>query len=57
MTLTELQPDDLIIGHSLNFNRDPFDRLVVAAALRLALPLITADGDITDAKPFEISWK
>ncbi len=57
MTLTELLPDDLAIGHSLNFNRDPFDRLIVATALRLELPLMTADGDITDAKPCEIFWR
>lgn len=57
MTLTELQPHDLVIGHSLKFNRDPFDRLIVATALRLELPLMTADGDITDAKPCEIFWR
>lgn len=56
MSLTELQPDDLAIGHSLNFNRDPFDRLIVATALRLGLPLITADEGISDAKPCEIFW-
>ncbi len=57
MTLTDLQPNDLVIGHSLNFNRDPFDRLIVATALRLELPLITADTDITSAKPCEIFWR
>jgi PIN domain nuclease of toxin-antitoxin system len=57
MTVTELQPDDLAIGHSLNFNRDPFDRLIVATAVRLALPLMTADEDISEAKPCEIFWR
>lgn len=57
MTVTELLPEDLIISHSLNFNRDPFDRLIVATALRLQLPLITCDGDITEAKPCEIFWR
>lgn len=57
VTLTELQADDLIIGHSLNFSRDVFDRHIVATALRLELPLITADGAITEAKPCEIFWR
>lgn len=57
LAITELQPDDLVIGHSLNFNRDPFDRLIVATAIRLGLPLLTADGDITEAKPCEIFWR
>lgn len=57
VTLTELQPADLVVGHSLNFNRDPFDRLIVATALRLELPLMTADGDITDTMPCEIFWR
>lgn len=57
MTLTELQPDDLVIAHTLNFNRDPFDSLIVATAKRLELPLITADGDITDSGACEVFWK
>lgn len=56
ITLTDLQPDDLVIGHSLNFNRDPFDRLIVATAIRLELPLMTADESISGAKPCEIFW-
>lgn len=57
MTITELHLDDLVIGHSLIFNRDPFDRLIVATALRLDLPLMTADGDITDSKSCEVFWR
>lgn len=56
MTLTELLPDDLIIAHSLNFNRDPFDALIVATARRMELPLITADSDITDSNSCEVFW-
>lgn len=56
MTVTELQPEDLIIAHSLNFNRDPFDSLIVATAERLELPLITADGDITDSNTCSVFW-
>ena len=57
LTLTELQPEDLIIAHSLNFNRDPFDSLIVATASRLGLPLITADGDITDSNTCDVFWR
>ncbi|MBX9693064.1 MAG: PIN domain-containing protein [Cyanobacteria bacterium] len=57
MTLTELQPDDLVIAHSLSFNRDPFDALIVATAKRLELPLITADADITDSATCQTIWE
>lgn len=57
LTIAELQPDDQIIANGLSFNRDPFDALIVATALRLELPLITADGEITDSKTCEIFWK
>ncbi|HEY9753977.1 MAG TPA: type II toxin-antitoxin system VapC family toxin [Oculatellaceae cyanobacterium] len=56
MTLTELLPEDLIIGHSLNFNRDPFDALIVATAKRLSLPLITADTAIHEQHPCDLFW-
>ena len=56
MTLTEVQPDDLVIAHSLNFNRDPFDALIVATAQRMELPLMTADDDITDSNACKIFW-
>lgn len=55
-TLTELQPDDLVIAHGLSFNRDPFDALIVATAMRLELPLMTADGEITDSGNCSIFW-
>jgi PIN domain nuclease of toxin-antitoxin system len=57
MTLTELQPDDMVIGHSLNFNRDPFDRLIVATAIRLELPLMTADREITESRFCQTFWR
>jgi PIN domain nuclease of toxin-antitoxin system len=57
MTITELRPLHLAIGHSLNFNRDPFDRLIVATALRLNLPLMTAENEISESRVCEIFWK
>jgi len=57
MTLSELQPDDLIIAHRLNFTRGPFDSLIVATAKRMELPLITADGDIAGSGTCKTFWK
>lgn len=56
LTLTEVLPEDLIIAHSLNFTRDPFDSLIVATAKRLELPLMTADSDITQSGVCEVFW-
>lgn len=36
--------------------RDPFDRCIVATALDLGLPLVTADRAITATKAVEIIW-
>jgi PIN domain nuclease of toxin-antitoxin system len=57
VTLAELQPADLILAHEFSFNRDPFDSLIVATAVRLGLPLMTADHEITDAEACDVFWK
>ena len=49
--------EDLLLAHSLDFSKDPFDALIVATALRLELPLITADGAISEAKPCPLFWE
>jgi PIN domain nuclease of toxin-antitoxin system len=36
--------------------RDPFDRMIVAAARAVQLPLITADGEIADSGLVEVVW-
>jgi PIN domain nuclease of toxin-antitoxin system len=36
--------------------RDPFDRMIVAAARSVQLPLITADSDIADSGLVEVVW-
>jgi PIN domain nuclease of toxin-antitoxin system len=56
MTVTDLTAEDLVIAHSLTFNRDPFDSLIVATARRLELPLITADEQITESNACGIFW-
>ena len=35
---------------------DPFDRLIVAEALVLGVPLITKDGNITDSEVVSVVW-
>ena len=35
---------------------DPFDRLIVAEALVLGVPLITKDGNITDSGVVRVAW-
>jgi prevent-host-death family protein len=42
--------------HALNFNKDPFDSLIVATTQRLALPLITRDTDIIDSNACRVFW-
>ncbi|HIN67381.1 MAG TPA: PIN domain nuclease [Candidatus Obscuribacterales bacterium] len=49
-------PEDLIIAHGLNFNRDPFDSLIVATAKRLSLPLISGDNEIIDSGECRMFW-
>jgi len=43
-------------GDELRFNRDPFDALVVAAAMALGLPLITRDPDIAASGAVKTIW-
>lgn len=57
LTLTELRPEELILAHSLTFNKDPFDALIVATACRMDLPLITRDNDITDSGACSVFWR
>ena len=56
ISVTDTQAADVMQAHSLNFNNDPFDALIVGTAMRMSLPLITADDDITKACPCEIFW-
>lgn len=42
--------------HGLRFSNDPFDKAIVATALLLEMPLITADGIIHDTSPCDLHW-
>ena len=48
--------DDAIAARALAILADPFDRMIVATAIRLGVPLITADGDIGDADVVRVVW-
>lgn len=55
------QPFDLtraqvFAADELRFNRDPFDALIVAAALELDLPLITRDAEIQESAAVKVIW-
>lgn len=56
ISLLDLETEDILLSHKLTFSRDPFDVLIVAMALRVDCPLITADGVIHDQKPCELFW-
>lgn len=52
-----LEPGDVVAARDLEWShRDPFDRVIVATALRLGLPLVTADAAITDWGRIEVVW-
>ena len=51
-----LEPAIINSAVGYNFNNDPFDRAIVAAAAELSVPLITKDAAITDSNLVEILW-
>lgn len=52
-----LEHDDVLVASSLDWvHRDPQDRLIVATAMRLDVPLVTADEAIHDWGGIEVLW-
>jgi PIN domain nuclease of toxin-antitoxin system len=51
-----LTPDQVFTADDLRFTRDPFDALIVAAALATGLPLLTRDGAIRESGTVPIVW-
>jgi len=51
-----LGPDHVYAADELRFTRDPFDALIVAAALSLDMPLVTRDAAIREAGVVRIIW-
>ncbi len=54
--VAQLEPEVINSSVGYSFNKDPFDRVIVATASELAFPLITKDSDITDSALVEILW-
>ncbi len=56
IAVIDMQVEDVLNAHSLTFNNDPFDAIIVGTAQRIGAPLITADSDVIEAKPCSIFW-
>ncbi len=56
ISILDITPEDILISHGLSFHKDPFDVLIVATALRLDCPLITADSVIHKTTPCDLFW-
>lgn len=56
ISILDIETEDILRSHGLNFSRDPFDALIVAMTLRVECPLITADGVIHDQRPCDLFW-
>ncbi len=54
--IAPLEPSAIDLAVGYNFNNDPFDNAIVAAAADLSIPLITKDAAITDSNLIEIYW-
>ena len=52
----DLTSEQVFAADELRFNRDPFDALVVAAALTLDVPLITRDAEIAASASVRTLW-
>ena len=51
-----LEPEIIHSAVGYSFNEDPFDKVIVATAAEMSLPLITKDSAITDSGLVEICW-
>jgi len=54
--MAPLDPAVINLAVGYKFNNDPFDKVIVATAADLSLPLITKDVAITDSNLVEIHW-
>lgn len=56
LSVTDILIDDVVLAHSCNFHEDPFDNLIVATAVRLDKPLLTADEKIRSSGLCSTFW-
>ncbi len=52
----ETNLEDVLLAGDYKVNRDPFDNLIVATAIRMDLPLITKDEDIILSGACKTVW-
>jgi PIN domain nuclease of toxin-antitoxin system len=52
----DLTPDQIFAADAFGFTRDPFDALIVAAAISVGLPLVTRDGPIRESGLLRTIW-
>jgi PIN domain nuclease of toxin-antitoxin system len=52
----DLTTDQVLAAHQLGFSRDPFDGLIVSAALAVGLPLVTRDVEIVGSHSVDVLW-
>ena len=54
--IVPLDPSIISLAIGYNFNRDVFDKIIVASAIELDLPLMTKDTAIIESNLIEIYW-
>lgn len=54
--IVNLEPSIIAKSVGYNFNDDPFDKVIVACAAQLEIPLITKDSAVTNFNLIEIFW-
>ena len=54
--IVQLEPSITATSIGYNFNNDSFDKIIVASAIYMELPLITKDSAITESNLVEIYW-
>jgi PIN domain nuclease of toxin-antitoxin system len=52
----DLTAEQVLVADELPFTRDPFDALIVATAVTMALPLVTRDGAIRESGRVRVVW-
>jgi PIN domain nuclease of toxin-antitoxin system len=52
----DLTAEQVLVGDDLAFTRDPFDALIVATAMTMAMPLVTRDGVIRESGRVRVIW-
>ena len=54
--VVSLEPEIINSSVGYTFNNDPFDKVIVATAAEMSLPLISKDAAITKSGLVEICW-